>query len=96
MRVVNDIQGYARTLLVRNSRASSLYSKVERCQSGRVVASLDRNGLGQEIVVANAQHIKKVASGTFFRRDRAKSRPALLDFFAATVRAEDLSLFVID
>jgi len=36
-----------------------------------------------------------LASGAFPRRDRAKGRPALLDFLAATVRTEDLPLLVV-
>jgi hypothetical protein len=35
-------------------------------------------------------------SGALLRRDDGKGGPTLLDFLAAAVRADDLSLFVVD
>src|SRR5215471_15425795 len=38
----------------------------------------------------------QTGSGALLRCDRAEGRPALFNFFAATVRTEDIALLVVD
>src|SRR5437879_12178921 len=50
----------------------------------------------RKFVEMHTQTLWILASGALFRCDGAEGRPALLDFLAAAVWAEDLALFVVD
>ena len=51
---------------------------------------------GTEGKLVEAHRCTPARSRALFRRDDGKGRPALLDVFAAAMRAHDLALLVVD
>ncbi len=61
-----------------------------------VHGAVNLNGAEREFVETHTRIPCTLASRALLRRDDGKGGPALLDFLAAAVRADDLSLLVVD
>jgi hypothetical protein len=61
-----------------------------------VHGAVNLDGAEREFVETHTRTPCTLASRALLRRDDGKGGPALLDFLAAAVRADDLSVFVVD